>query len=549
VEVAAGSSSERGTLLSAIDRATIGSGATRYGPALRAAAGVLEASGLPRREVVLISDFQQTGWDRAQEQRLPPGVSLTPISVAEQAANTAVVGMTLDRNDEGGRERITVSAQLVNHGPKAVTARDVTIEVDGHRLEAKKVTIEPRASAVVSFAPFIMGSGRARVSVRLAPDALAADDVFHAVALGGTQVTVLIVESTNPTPDSSLYLVRALAVGSTTRFQTHVTPVDRVSAAEIESAAIIVLNDTRPPSGALLRALDRTVRGGAGLLVVLGGQSTWPADAPDLLPGKLGGSADRSGTRGGTLGYIDFAHPVFEIFSRPRSGDLTAPRVFRNRELVASGTVLARFDNGAAALVERRVDRGTVLAWTSTLDSYWNDLVLKPVFVPFVHQAMRHLARYVEPKAWFTVGEALDPSILPAPRNAAGGGTPNAMVAMVAVTPGGRREPLATGRTASVFRLDEQGFYAIKPPAADAREVAVAAVNVAPSESDLAAFDPAELVLAVTAGAARSAASSSRELLPEERERRQAIWWYLLAGGLILLVAEGIVASRLPRTA
>ena len=38
--------------------------ATRIGPALRAAAGQLETSQLSRREVVLISDFQHTAWDR-----------------------------------------------------------------------------------------------------------------------------------------------------------------------------------------------------------------------------------------------------------------------------------------------------------------------------------------------------------------------------------------------------------------------------------------------------------------------------------------------------
>ncbi len=135
----------------------------------------------------------------------------------------------------------------------------------------------------------------------------------------------------------------------------------------------------------------------------------------------MGAAVDRSGTSGGTLGSIDFSHPVFEIFSSPRSGDLTAARIFRYRTLTAAAQVLARFDDGGGGRGRAAgSERGTVLAWTSTLDSYWNDLPLKPVFVPFVHQVMRHLGRYVEPKPWYTVGEAYDPADAPPPAPPAG---------------------------------------------------------------------------------------------------------------------------------
>ena len=102
---------------------------------------------------------------------------------------------------------------------------------------------------------------------------------------------------------------------------------------EIAAAAVVVLNDTAPPAGAAGRALASAVHAGAGLLVVLGERSAWTADNPDLLPGTLGAPVDRSGTSGGTLGFVDYSHPVFEIFSSPRSGDLTAARIFRYRAL------------------------------------------------------------------------------------------------------------------------------------------------------------------------------------------------------------------------
>ena len=77
--------SDRGRLEAAIDAAKVSSDATRYAPALRLAQSLLEpVRPLPRKEAVLISDFQKSGWERQEEIQLPEGATLTPISVASR---------------------------------------------------------------------------------------------------------------------------------------------------------------------------------------------------------------------------------------------------------------------------------------------------------------------------------------------------------------------------------------------------------------------------------------------------------------------------------
>ena len=70
--------------------------------------------------------------------------------------------------------------------------------------------------------------------------------------------------------------------------------------------------------------------------------------------------------------------------------------------------MLAQFDDGSVALAERRLGEGVVLVWTSTMDTFWNDLAVQPVFLPFIHQMIRHLAGYRERVPWFTAGQVLD---------------------------------------------------------------------------------------------------------------------------------------------
>ena len=545
VEIGARSEAGPAALIGAIDRARPGSGITRYGPALRAAAGLLESAAASRREIVLISDFQKSGWDAAQDVKLPAGVTLTTVSVAEPStSNAALVGLTLAQQAGPKGVIVSATARIVNHAAQPAADRAITLDVDGHRVDARRVTLAPGATTV-AFAPFALGGRVARVTARLAPDALPADDVFHAVVTAGGHVPVLIIESANPSPDASLYLMRSLDVAAAPGFATRLARTDRVTPEDLAAAAVIVLNDARPPSGAAGRALASAVNAGAGLLVVLGERSAWAGDDPDLLPGRLGAPVDRSGTSGGTLGYVDLSHPAFEIFSSPRSGDLTAARIFRYRAITASGKVLARFDDGAVAVAERKVGRGTVIVWTSTFDSYWNDLPLKPVFVPLVHQVMQHLGRYVEPRPWYTVGDTYDPAdappVGPARRPAADG-------AFTVLAPSGRTVEPVPGAGTHIVPLSEAGFYEIRPAAAGGDPIVVA-VNGAAGESDLSPIDPAELAASVSAAAGAPGAGTGHEITVEEGERRQSLWWYLLVTGLLLLVIEAAVASRLPRIA
>src|SRR5437867_5042342 len=69
--------SDRARLDAAISAASVGSDATRFGPALKLAESILSRSALKRREAVLISDFQRVGWGSAEDAHLSEGMTLT----------------------------------------------------------------------------------------------------------------------------------------------------------------------------------------------------------------------------------------------------------------------------------------------------------------------------------------------------------------------------------------------------------------------------------------------------------------------------------------
>src|SRR5882757_7973029 len=108
---------DRTRLEGAVGAAKVGSGATRYGPALKLAESILSRSPLKRRETMLISDFQKAGWSGSEEVHFPEGMTLGTVSVASAAtANLAVPSVTFGRTSFSGQERIAVTAGLSNKG-------------------------------------------------------------------------------------------------------------------------------------------------------------------------------------------------------------------------------------------------------------------------------------------------------------------------------------------------------------------------------------------------------------------------------------------------
>ena len=534
-EIAARATPERERLTAAVATAAPGSGATRYAPALKVAGSILADSKLPQREAILISDFQRAGWRGEEGARLPQGARLTPVPVqgTSDKPNLSVTAVSMARSTFSNQERITVTAGVINRSERPVAGTSIELQVGGVPVGSKPLTLDAGASSSVTFEPFTVRERNMRGTVRVGDDALAADNAFNFVVSPSEPLRLALVDRGS----TGLYLGRALSIGDTPKFETVTRPSEALSDEDLRTNAVVLLNDAVVPTG-LARRLLRFVEQGGGLIVATGPRATWPSDV-DLLPGSIGNVVDR--TRSGSesrLGALEFAHPIFEAFRSPRSGDFTLSRIFGYRAvaLVASAQVLARFDSGAPALLERRVGRGRVLLWASTLDRTWSDLPTSPVFLPFVHRSVRYVAAYQEPRPWLSVGQVLDPSVV----------SPARAAQRVVLTPSAKRVPLDDeGR--EVMELTEAGFYELRGREGQDIPVVVAA-NVDPAEADLSTIDPKEIAAAAVGNPAGSGATSAGvPLTIEAQEKNQRLWWYLLCLGIALLAADTLISNRMSK--
>lgn len=537
------SAGDQAALVAALKGATVSAQGTRFGPALETAAEILTGSDLKRGEVILISDFQKTGWIEHSEVSLPPAAVLTVVDVSGETSprNLAITGAGFERVRRGQREWVAVTARLVNFGREPAKGVAVRLKVEDKEMGVSQVDLEGLQAASVQFDEVPASDRPLKIEVSLEGDPLAIDNRYYAVVGPAEVIPVLMVVHPLGPPRNRLFIERALALGNDPRFELVVRTADRVTARDLAGARAVIVDDSPYPAGAAGRALGEFVTRGGGVLVILGRRSdpdSW-LEAASLLPGKVGSVVDRTADQGARLGFLDYTHPVLEIFREPHSGDFSAVRTFRYRhfELYPGGKLLASYDDGSVALAEQDAAGGPVVVWSSAMDNLWSDFPVQPVFLPFLHQLVAYLAGYAPPRVSYMVGDVVDLGAL------AGGAV--AQPEVVVDLPSGGRKVRRLRPGASSLVLEEAGFYRVRHAGSQTSAGFLLAANVDPAESDLTPIDPEEIARAVTASGARARVGAGDPVLaPEARERRQQLWWYLLLGAVALLAIESVVARR-----
>jgi len=238
------------------------------------------------------------------------------------------------------------------------------------------------------------------------------------------------------------------------------------------------------------------------------------------------------------LGEIDFGHPLFVPFANPRYSDFTKIHFWKHRSLVlkepTTTTVIAKFDNGEPALLERRLGQGRVVVFASGWHPDDSQLALCTKFVPLVGALLDRACGTTEALATVTIGQAVE---IPASKSDS--------LVTVHKPDGSQSRPNPAAK--SFTQTDQPGVYAIGSGLEEQRF----AVNIAAAESNTAPLELEQLEqLGVKTGTALTRAERLdriRQQRDTELESRQKIWRWLVLGALGVLVFETYWAGRAAR--
>ena len=522
----------------------------------------------PARECYLVTDAQATTWgDLSDEAKVSLGelarlgkvyFLATPATSNENVAVThfGLSGGTLRKNTMA-----RYSAEVRNVGRKAREKITLTLLLDGQPVGRRVVEqLDPGAATTVPLFVRFDRTGDARLTVRTGHDALATDNVRHAVAHVHERLRVLCVDgdpSSRPFKSETDYLLTALdprrtgPAGGTLEVKA-VSSLD-LPAQRMADYQVVVLANVPDIRQVQANALAGFVRRGGGLIIFLGDKTAArvinarmkTADGT-LLPGEVGDLAEpaRSG-QGYPLALAAAGHPLTLPLKTLPARLLERARVMRFftiRPAAGARVLLGMAGTDAPLLLERPVGRGNVLLFASTADRAWTNFIVHPAGPIFVHQAITYLTRRPHERQ-FTTGGPL------------------------AVPVRGRdevdtitfRDPAGDETTVQLAERDGErvaelpaagavGFYELLQ-AGEARPLAAVAANVDPGESDVTTLQGNALVKALSGLPLKVFEADQGNLLDAIAAARVGVelWRYLAILALIVLAAEAYLANRFSR--
>ncbi len=523
---------------SALSSLAAGWQGTDYEQALRGAEalfGELKAAG-PKR-IVLISDFQASGWNQANSSfKLGADIQLQTFDVGgnNPAANVAVTRVDAHGLVFGQKYLENLSVQVSNFSDTPRDRLAVDFQINDQTVEKREVSLNARETKVVEFTGFNLTEGANRCVVELMAGDFAADNKFYFTIRRELPSKALIVESAARGRSDSFYLQSALNLNDALPFSFTVKTAGAVDPSGVAENALVILNDAGTLPAALADSLRKFVAGGGQLIVSTGPHTdagNFNDSFRDLAPATLGELVQTKNGEALAITDIKFDHPIFEVFRD--SGRLASARIsgYVRAEAKPNANVLARFEDGSPALIEANAGKGRMLLFTSSLGPSWNDLALTPMYLPFVHQMVRY-AGSREEGAWYGMGQTFRVAKDPGGSAPAVDAPDGARLTDNRLTPDG--DLLVTGQQPGFYRLR----YSARPD--------FAAVDLNAGEGDFTKLDFGAFISAVTGGSANSESrESARNFSNEEIENRQKVWWPLLLLALLLLLTESLLAQRI----
>lgn len=287
----------------------------------------------------------------------------------------------------------------------------IRLKMNGEVIETVPVDLKQNPQGVVHFKVVFPYPERFLLEAESAPDFLMTDNKTFSVAEVHEPIRILLIEDRTyayPFENPYFYLTQVLESAASPeediswiKISRH--PVERLSGAELRNVDLVFLSDLqRIPNQPLLQ-LRKWVREGGNVIVSLGGKSDFQFYGKDqYLKIFLGGNFQEP-VEGGKnnpvrkFGPIRYDYSLFKIFDYGRQGDLAKNGVkkfapFSPSQDESTYEVLMWIENQWPALIERKLGRGRLFIWTTSLNDDWTDFPKNPLYVPMMYEWIKYSA-------------------------------------------------------------------------------------------------------------------------------------------------------------
>lgn len=531
--------------------------------------------GTAAREVLVVSDFQLSDWRHVAEggtlpalealRKEEPAPLVTFMQVPGEAQDNLVLASVEPSAFVVARDQlIALRARIQNHGSRPYQDVAVHLEANGARLRSTRVSVAPKAEAVLTLSHTFSTAGDQALTVRVEGDSLTDDNAFTIIVPVREQVNCLLVRGksrSGPLEGATDFLEIALAPHQSA--STSLKDVIRTGVAESQSmrdkaldgSEVVVLANVEKLNDRQLKDLEEYVQRGGGLVVFAGPDMDvkWYRErffnkGQGLFPCVINGYGHvDEGQLPARIASQRYTHPALAYFNEARGmrlQDAAFTHWVKFEEISGDARPLLHLDRGDALVVEKAYGKGRVVAVAGSATAQWGNLPLQPAFVPLVQRLVTYLATQNTAPQSQVCGAVLRASL----------GTQQAQSNYLLKDAEGKEHELTprADRDGMIFvdysATTTPGIYELRPknnPDAAPRRFAF---NLNTAESNLEKMSPEQVrALAERLGASYAASQDEYARLDRSRRHGAEVWQPLLIALLVFLFGEVFLQQRISR--
>ena len=578
-----------GSVTAAINAARVSYRATNVQPSLEIAHEILTESAQLNRELYLISDFTQNGWENVGA-RLPrpynrsgARVSLIPVTQGE-AHNTNIEEVRPSNQLIGVHLPLQLNVTTANHSVTPLAQQTLTLSIGGEKQKTVSFSAAANESLNTTLTYNFSTPGTHIGYLTLTEDRLNIDNQhYFALEVIGEVRVLCVGEETEylalalnphknshqqrdflnapPTADSRQ------PTADTMILPTQCTPTEFESF-PLEDYDVIILADVPKITRQIGAQLQEFIRHGKSVITFVSRHSnaeSYNALSDAWLPAHLGSTLTWTPPQQ-VRAYQD-EHPIFDIFPNDGFSAQYAPQFYSGVMLrpTPESEVIAHFDDDTPFLIERNRGTSTVLLYNCGLlrrqpntpsanaRLATNDLLVNPYFLPMLQQSVLYTATAHRNLLTWN-GHIGDTYTARYPRSA-GGKASIRLKTTVGTTPENTGTdaddstvvPIAEDGTLQFQGTERPGIYQVEVRTQNRLQRDFFAVNVDAAESDLAQIPLQQAAARVgaqtTADAAAGGTTVADEAYNVKRHGRE-IWGELLLLAVCCMLLESFLSNR-----
>jgi len=407
---------DKNELLHLIENAQPTFSTTDITSALERSVEALTATEDPIKRIFVLTDLTQNGWDpewfQNGQQKLQDRIStvnIIDISEGRRLENIAITDIDLKINPIDNAAEAFLKVTVSNYSPTPAENVPVQVFIDQKKVTRGFFNIAPNTTETKEF-HFKTEAGSHLGRVEIPGDKLDTDNKRYFVLNKINNFDALLVDGdpkTNIYESETFYLEKALNPG-----REHISVIKPVicSIREIykEKFAdfdIVFLCNVKSIPYEKVWELESFVKDGGAVVFTLGDKvdieyynRSFESLLPHHLYTKKTFSPQSPLTEKQPLSpkISEPVHPVIKVLSEIHMNTLTSTRFFQvfyvePATLGDTREMLAYSDN-TPAVIERQVEKGKVILYTSSIDRDGTDFPVKPFFLPFIQQLCRYIS-------------------------------------------------------------------------------------------------------------------------------------------------------------